>query len=397
MAGSYDQSRINVQLSIGSETFEDVVAKEVILGESLLTPGLQTAVTIQSYAYSNPIKVWGNYKGKTLELNMTRNSTGENMYTTQTVYRIDNRELDTNTGSTESLTLHACDPSLLQDARSVVSKSWKCTTPSEIVKNVLQSCANVQDVSQIDSAGPARDYIAENIHPFQVVSQQSNVALYNGNDPSFLHYMRYDDGNGGWVPTHFFRALKKLEGGSPKFTFAASEGANLDYANGGAALSFSFPCDFDALTDILNGVDIDGSFINTVSTINPMTQDGSLYGGSGSGGCGIGQGNHKTAITNSGTAQQQNSCEMSVEQYMLLRQARMSLLDKDKTALRLTVPWNPNVHVGDMIGFNWTGKNRSIDIPLYGQGAYLVVALKHNIQLGGYGTTTMDCITGLIG
>ena len=43
MAGSYDQSRINVQLSIGSETFEDVVAKEVILGESLLTPGLQTA------------------------------------------------------------------------------------------------------------------------------------------------------------------------------------------------------------------------------------------------------------------------------------------------------------------------------------------------------------------
>jgi len=386
--GSYDSLRINTLIGIEGQTFSDVVAKELILGESLLTPGLQTAVTIQSFVYGSQPKVWGNYKNSNVSITMSQSGSGYNMDVEQKIYRIDNRELDFTIGQTESLTLHACDQSLLDDAQSLVSKSWKCAMPSDIVKNVLQSCANVEDVSNVDSAGPARDYIAENIHPFQVVAQQANVALYNGNDPSFLHYMTYEN-----LGTHYFRALGKLIDQSPFLVFSASQGTSLDFATGGAAISFSFPCDFDYLSDLLNGIDVNGSPMNTLSTINPFNQAGSLFGGN-IGECGIGKGNHKTAITNSGSSHQQNGCDMGVEQYLLLRQARMGLLEKDKIALRLTVPWNPLLHVGQVIGFVWEGKGSSEGVPLYGQGSYLIVALKHNIQLGGYGTTTLDCITG---
>ena len=85
---------------------------------------------------------------------------------------------------------------------------------------------------------------------------------------------------------------------------------------------------------------------------------------------------------------------MGVEQYLLLRQARMGLLEKDKITFRITIPWDPNRHVGQIIDFKWTGKGKNKSTPMYGSGSYIVVALKHNIQLGGYATTTLDCITG---
>lgn len=384
--GSYDKLRVDAQIQIGSETFSDITVKEIVLGESLLTPGLQTAVTIQSFVYADQPKIWGSYKNQPLSISMNQQATSYNMLVSQLLYRIDNREMDINVGQTETLTLHACDQSLINDAKSLISKSWKCTMPSEVVGYALSSCAGVRN-AVVDSAGPARDYIAENIHPFQVVAQQANVALYNGDDPSFLHYMTYEN-----LGTHYFRALGKLISQGPVTTFSNAEAGALEIADGGSAISFSFPCDFDYLSDVLNGAE--GG--NSVSTINPFNQGGSLYGGS-IGGCGIGKGNHKTALSNSGSAEQQNSCNMGVEQYLLLRQARMGLLEKDKIAFRITVPWKPSLHVGMTIGFYWTGKGKNYDVPMYGSGSYLIVALKHNIQLGGFATTTLDCITGLIG
>ena len=180
MANSYDSLRVDTIIGIGNETFSDIVAKEVILGESLLTPGLQTAVTINSWVYGNPIKVWSSYKNQPLTLSMVRPATGDNMEVSQKVYRIDNRELDINTGQTETLTLHACDQSLLNDAKNLVSKSWKCTQAADVVKYVLQSCAGVTGNIDIDQDDKGRDYIAENIHPFQVVAQQANMALKDG-------------------------------------------------------------------------------------------------------------------------------------------------------------------------------------------------------------------------
>ena len=242
----------------------------------------------------------------------------------------------------------------------------------------------------MDSCEPARDYIAENIHPFQVVQQQCNVAL-DGDDPSFLHYMTFE-GTG----THYFRSLKKLMQGNSIRDYAHSETA-MDLANPQRVIHFSFPCDFDYLSDLLNGLDENGQNINTLSTFNPVNMFMQLLGAGGgdtaamSGGCGMGSANHKQALTNKGTSHQQNSCDLDVERYLLLRQARMGLLEKDKIALRLTIPWDPHLHVGNTINFTWTNKQN--DSPVSGSGKYLIAALKHNIQFGGYATTTLDCIT----
>jgi hypothetical protein len=49
------------------------------------------------------------------------------------------------------------------------------------------------------------------------------------------------------------------------------------------------------------------------------------------------------------------------------------------------------------VRFDHIGKADNQQVPLYGSGDYLVVALKHNIQLGGFATTTVDCIHTNIG
>ena len=383
--GSFDGRLVDAEIGIGGVSFNDMSVKEIILGESLTTPGLQTAVTLQSFIYTKISKDLNQYKDQPITINMKTKDGSDTMSVNQQVYRIDNRHFHTvNIGQTEEFTVHACDQSLLNDAQSLVSKSWKCTTPDKIVDYVLSSCAGVKN-PVIDPANPARDYIADNIHPFQVVSQQCNVAL-DGQDPSFLHYMTYE--NGG---THYFRSLNYLRNQPdppPSRIFYHSEG-NADLANPNRAIMFSFPCDFDYLSDLLNGVDKNGNSINTLTTWNPVSFSINLLGGN-AGGCGIGKGNHKTSITNKGTAQQQDGCEIDVEEWLLLRQARMGLLEKDKTALRITIPWAPTLHVGNVIGLEWTNKYNNK--PVYGAGNYIVAALTHNIQFGGFATTTMDCI-----
>lgn len=385
-------------ISFGSIGQQDYSVKEVLLNESLLNPGLQTIVTFHSYIYTQG-KNLDSFKGGQIQMNLS--SRNGSMSVSQKIYRLDNREfMPSNVSGTEEFTLHACDQSLLNDAKSLVSKSWKCETPSKIVKYVLQSCAGVRNM-EVDSSQPSRDYIAENIHPFQVVAQQANVAL-DGDDPSFLHYMTYEK-NG----THKFKSLKKLCQGSPKVTFyygdagpqAGPEGRRSEDYKKDVAIHFVFPCDFDLLSDILNGVDESGKNINSLTTINPLNMMTQLLGAGGgmsmNDSCGIGSGNAKASMTNKGTAKEQGGCETDVEKHLLKRQARMGLLEKDKVALRITTPWRPDLHVGDLIKFQWNGRKGASDV--YGSGTYLVSSLTHKIMMGGFATTTMDCVAQTAG
>lgn len=388
-------------ISFGSIGQQDYSVKEVLLNESLLNPGLQTIVTFHSYIYTQG-KNLDSFKGGQLQMNLS--SRNGSMSVAQKIYRLDNREfMPSNVSGTEEFTLHACDQSLLNDAKSLVSKSWKCESPDSIVSYVLKSCAGVRN-TEIDSAQPSRDYIAENIHPFQVVAQQANVAL-DGEDPSFLHYMTYKN-NG----THHFKSLKKLCNGSPKATFyygdagpnAKSDGSSSEDYKKNVAIHFVFPCDFDLLSDILNGVDESGQNINSLTTINPLNMATQLLGPGGGGGgmsmnssCGIGSGNAKASMTNKGTAKEQGGCETDVEKHLLKRQARMGLLEKDKVALRITTPFRPDLHVGDLIKFEWNGRKNSQKV--YGSGTYLISSLTHKIMMGGFSTTTMDCVAQTAG
>jgi hypothetical protein len=397
--GTNDQMRlVRISGDLGGVDYTQVTTKEINATESLLTPGLQTSVTLQSQIYNNTIfKNWDRTKGQKLRLDL-KDALGNEMTIDQRIYRLDNREfMPLNTGRTEEMTFHACDASLLEDAKHLVSKSWKCTTPDDIVRYCLSSCLSV-DHMDIQKSSPARDYIADSIHPFQVISQMANMAL-DENDPSFVHYMTYGVGSQS-QPTHHFKSLKKLTAQPSKFTYYNTETGlrgNSDYnsqSSGNKAIHFMFPCDFDLLSDLLNGVDESGADINIGTFLNVSDATGSAQGGN-INGC-IQNGNLKVSLTNKGTSKQQNGCDTEVEKYLLRRQARMGLLEKDKVTFRLIAPWNPNLHAGDVITFKWKDKDDTGTL-IYGSGDYLIVSMTHKIRLGGYATTTFDCVAKTVG
>jgi hypothetical protein len=169
------------------------------------------------------------------------------------------------------------------------------------------------------------------------------------------------------------------------------------YRNPYAIMQYSFPCDFDLLSDLLNGIDTNGSDLTSLTTINPFLGQFSLFGIQ-TINCGIGQGVYKVGMTNYNSAEQQDSCNFGIEQYLLKRQARMALLEPDKVALRLTVPWNPIFHAGKVIEIELFNKNdKDNSTKLYGSGKYLISSMIHTVKRGGFSTTTMDCVATTVG
>ncbi len=406
--------QVSAEISLGGIIYPDVTVKEVIVGESLLNPSAHVAVTLQSAIYTPQTqeapffnimknKDWNSIRGQEMKLFIHDKdpTKAREMRIRQKIYRIDNRHFSNlNTGQVEDLTVHSIDDSILKDAKKLMEGSWKCDTPTKVVKEAL-SKIGVDDMSEIMESGPARPYVAEMIHPLQVIQQQANVAM-DGDDPSFLHYMTINQITGDNV--HHFKPLKKMFKASPYDIYAADTAVtggtafsqklkDSPYGASQVAVTFSFPCDFDLLSDLLNGVDENGKTINGVATMNfgsGVADLASAVSGV------LDMANRAFSITNLGTAGQQKTCETNVEKHLQLRQARMGLLDRDKIALRITVPWSPWLHAGDMINFHWFNRFNQAE-ELYGSGQYLIAHMTHNIQYGGYAVTNLDCIANTFG
>ena len=399
----FDRSTTSFEVSFDGTNdplFADLSAKEITMTESLLTPGLQTSIKFNSFFHNPIIKVLDNFKTAIANITVVRPILGDfgmldRLDISTRIYRLENRKLINN--NNEEFTLQGCDDTLLNDARNLVSKSWKCVNPSSIVDEVLQSCVGAVN-REVETSSPSRDYIAENIHPFQVISQQADVALAGGNDPSFVHYMTYEKfRKGDPRGLHNFKSLKSLTAGNKGVArfFHQETGIYAGYGHPESILTYTFPCDFDYLSDILNGLDVDGSYMSSLVVINPMLKQLSLLGNKAAG-CGMGAGQYMTSFTNFNSAKDQDSCNTDVEKHLLLRQARMSLLERDKISLRLTVPWNPILHAGKMIEVYMPNKQTE-KFDNYGFGLYLIHSLTHNIKAGGYSTTTMDCVAQTVG
>lgn len=89
------------------------------MGESLLTPGLQTFVRVQTDMNLIPTKNLDEFKGKAIKIRMQREILKDfgfekEMRVNQTIYRLSERHLFG--PNIEEFVLHACDPSLLEDA-----------------------------------------------------------------------------------------------------------------------------------------------------------------------------------------------------------------------------------------------------------------------------------------
>lgn len=373
-------------------TLDQMTPVEGTLTESILTPGLQTSVKVHSYYHNLPIKILNDFRGRPIKMSLERPILEKwGLPTTfevlQTVYRLDNRKPVND--NTEEFMIHACDQTLLNDAASLVSKMWKCTTPSAVTADVLSQCAGAKQLD-IEGSAPARDYMAENIHPFQVVAAQANAALGAGG-PDYLHFMTYRN-----LGTHHFRSLKTLCSGSPQMLYYYDQAgiAGGGYGNPFGIMTHQFPCDFDLLSDVLNGIGSGGD-INTMMTFNPLMRMVNQFG-SKIAGCGLGSGNPKIGMSASGSEGQQNMCPDLSHQYILKRQARMGMLEQDKIALRLTVPWVAHLHAGDVIRLELYNKKDKTQLN-FGSGDYLIHSLTHNLKWGGFSTITMDCVSQTVG
>lgn len=383
---------------------QDFTLREVTMTESLLTPGLQTAAKFQSFLHNMPPKNFDKLKGVDMNIRIKRPILAKDGYpdelkVSQVLYRMggrsavnplttDNRKMVDR--AVEELSFHACDVTLLNNQMNLVSKSWKCTPPSVVVNEVLRSCTGARRLN-IERADPPRDYIAENIHPFQVVSQQANAALAGGTDPSFVHFMTYEN-----MGTHHFRSLKTMCEQQPIIELEYSDSGN-SYLARNSIMNYVFPCDFDILSDIMNGVGEEGDLLNSLALFNPAIKLFAILGNT-SRGCGIGGAVHKVMKSNFGSEIFENSCPDFLYLYGQKRQARMVLLERDKVALRLTVPWNPIYNVGKVIRVRFKNQGDKKGIAEnYGSGTYLISSLVHSIRAGGYSTITMDCVATTAG
>lgn len=390
-------SSLKVEFGVNNPaTLQEFGVREVNLTESILTPGLMTSILVD--AYVNTPRDLNEFKGAPVTITaerpiLARYGYQSSLSFTSYIYRIQDR--DKVNLNNEKMVLQACHETQLEDARKLMSKMWPCATPSTVVNEVLTACLGSKN-NNVEASQPARQYAAENIHPFQVISQQADVALAGGNDPSFLHFMTYENNC-----THNFRSLYTMTKQSPVAKFKYSETgttpeADVDrgYMNPNAVITHSFPCDFDLLADLLNGINLDGSFIGTTIIENLKNGMSSALGFE-PGFCSTAA-TLKIAQSNANTEDEQISCPMDLQTIALKRQARMGMIEKDKIALRLTVPWNASLNAGKVISF----ERRSLDFPevkLYGSGDYLIHSLTHILKNGGYSTTVLDCVSTTIG
>ena len=391
-------TNLDAFVTVDDATNEGIDIKEVTLTESLLTPGLQTSIIVQSQFNTPYLKNLNNFYGKDVYIEAERpiirmfskEQLKHKFKTNQIIYRLSNRRRLNN--AVEEFQLDACDITLLRDAKSYFSKSWSCVPPSEVVKDVMNECLKPLKM-EIEDAQPNRDYIAENLHPFQIITQQANMGLSIQNDPSFMHYMTYQDFDGNDIPTHNFKSLSTLGRQRPfmEFVYSGKVSIDINYASPFDILDYSFPCDFDLLSDILNGYDEEGNERSGLIVFNKLTGAISIYGELED--CGA---TDQSAATNIGSEDLQNSCNVPVDKYLRKRPARMALIEQDKITLRLTVPFSPMLNVGKVIRVKipnvGTAFNGGTAEDNYGSGEYLIVNMTHNIKLGGMGVTIMDCV-----
>lgn len=377
----------------GNPPLTNMTPMEVILNESLLNPGLQTSVRVHNTIHDTPIKSLDPFKGSGISINLERPILGSyglpsTMRVSQKIYRLQDRKLINN--NIEEFVLQACDPTLLTNGETLVTKSWKCTPPSAVVAEML-GCVGARATDVEGSCCP-RDYIAECIHPFQVIAQQGDAALI-GSDPSFIHYMTYE--NGG---THKFRSLNRLCTQGPVMTYYYDEvgiTAGGGYNNPSAIMTHRFPCDFDLLSDILNGLGPNGVSMSSIFSFNPFIKSVGLGGAQNQIGCAKGSTVLSIAMSNAGSESEQFTCPDYSQFFALERAAKLALLEENKIALNITVPFNPILNAGKVIRLELYNKDSGgLN---YGSGDYLIHSVTHNIKYGGFATTTMDCVSTTVG
>jgi len=394
----------SIILPIDPTLTADLNVEEVSVTESLLSPTVFASIKVHQTLETEIYRNMDLYYAKPIIISLARPFLRnffqkDNIGSELVVFRISNRNRRV-MYSTEEFIISACSPSFITDAKTWVPDHWASKTPSEIVENIYTNVLNIPSY-EIEKSNPPIDFAGERLHPFQIISQMAERAITNdgSNDPSFIHYMTMQNSNFANILTHNFKSLRKLTEQSPIMSFSYSF-KNLtvnNYYNPFDIMSFSFPCDFDLMSDIMNGYDETGKEIFTLTTIDSYKGLGAIFKSEFNNLLSKYSLSRFSTPTNLTTASMLNSNPTNVENYLLKRKARMSLLNQDKIALKMTVPFNPMLSVGKVISVTFKQKPDLTMPALYGSGNYLIVNMTHVVRPRGLAVTNLDCVAKTVG
>jgi hypothetical protein len=421
-------------IDVDKELREEFTLRNVEFLESLLMPGLQTTLNFDSVSsIPEEVKNYDEFRGAEVHIeakrpildtyNDTEDATkftnsfiSDNLQTSQVIFKMTKRKRKNN--AVDGLTLVACDPSMIYNKLTRLTAQYYDEPADLIIRKIL---AKTTDEIKTNTAQMIDEYTDDGSEPFRSVARISNMALSaRGNDPSFLHWMTYKKGDDAKTntPTHHWESLDELVRKPVEWIFTYSDKVRTDdnYANPKDVMDYEFPTDFDFLSDINNGYNVDGSFntkASQVDTVNgtaavklpPLNSTDSswnplkwLWNGFNFGNkvlFNTMQGEGPTIFTTRSSVDPDTD-QARENNRTAVRKARLSLLAKDRINLRFRVAFNPNISAGSMVRFlllNRDEESSKTDKYLYGSGDYLVSSLVHTVKLGGLGYTVMDCVS----
>lgn len=376
----------------------DLTLNEVNISESILSPTIHASFKCEQTL--EPFRNMDNFYAKPVVIivkkPILKEMLGkEGINLGLVFYRLSNRKRKSDY-TTETFELSACFPTLLADAKAWDKDSY-IGTPSDIVKQIFNNVFNMTGENgniEVEDSYPTISLTGDARHPFQIINNLAERALsIEKNSPTFLHYMTMQNTKGEDIPVHRFESVDgmiargSINPATP-FVYIFKNLPENNYENPFDIMSFSFPCDFDLVSDLLNGHDEGGNEFFNVTTIDPYNGKGSIFGEV--------FGEYGTApfasLTNLDSAYKLDQNPTDVERFLLFRRPRMALLEQDKIALKMTIPFNPRLNAGRVI----TVKIQKNGEDLYGSGDYLIVNMTHSFRPKGISVTILDCVSNTV-
>jgi hypothetical protein len=331
------------------------------------------------------------------------------------VYKIGNRKPVGNMNS-ESYTLYFCSEELLLSEQIKISKSYKGTKISDVIKNILTDKLKVkkEKIQRIEETNGINDFIVPQFKPFEAISWLSTYARPKGAGEVGADMLFYETKDG-----FNFRSLQSMFRDDIYATYKYQQKSIEDKTQSFqektiSVLDYEFVKVYDMMNDINSGtlanrllsIDIMArtskvtdfnyeKYKSQAKTLNPGSPANTLKNRLGLTNTNSYDGAFKVAT---GNAFQQNepyikqavdgvAKNIAIETYVPNRTAQISLANY--TVLKAKIPGDAGITVGRTIDFNLltlkpTSSTKNLDE--FYSGKYLVTAVRHIIQPSAFQT-----------
>lgn len=331
------------------------------------------------------------------------------------VYKVGDRKPTGNMNS-ESYTLYFCSEELVLSEQTKISKSYKGTKISDIIKNILTDKLKVkpQKIQKIEETTGINDFIVPRFKPFEAISWLSTYARPNMAGITGADMLFFETKNG-----YNYRSLQSMFKDDVYATYKYQQKNLQDTTQSFqektiSVLDYEFVKVYDMIDNISSGANA-----NRLISLDPMartakttdfnykkykSQAKTLNSGAPFNELKnrLGQSQNETydatfKVATSNAAQQNApyikqvvggvAKDIAIETYVPNRTAQISLANY--TVLKAKIPGDPGITAGRTINFNLltlkpTDSRKNLDE--FYSGKYLVTAVRHIIQPSAYQT-----------